>query len=72
MKSTNPEGRLALGVILLVALFASSERAAAADLKTINLEENYVVDGQSVALTQNLGEVVIKLDPASAEPVGEI
>jgi len=53
-------------------LYASSVPAPAADLKTINPVESYVVDGQSLSLRQNLGEAVIKLDPASAEPVGEI
>jgi len=44
----------------------------AADLKTINFEENYVVDGQSISLRQKLGEVVIKIDAASADTVTEI
>ena len=72
MKPTYPKARLALGAILLVPLYASSVPAPAADLKTINPVESYVVDGQSLSLRQNLGEAVIKLDPASAEPVGEI
>ncbi len=72
MKSTYPKARLALGATLLVLLYASSVRAPAADLKTINIEESYVVSGQPVTLRQNLGELVIKLDPASAETVTEI
>jgi len=72
MKSTYPKARLALGATLLVLLYASSVRAPAADLKTINIEESYLVSGQPVTLRQNLGELVIKLDPASAETVTEI
>jgi hypothetical protein len=72
MKPTYPKARVASGAILLVALCASSVRAQPADLKTINIEQSYVVSGQPVNLRQNLGEVVIKLDPASAETVTEI
>jgi len=72
MNPAYPKTRPALGALLLVALFASSVRAPAADLKTIDIQESYVVDGKSIALTQNLGEVVIKLDAASAETVTEI
>ena len=72
MKPTYPKARVALGGILLVTLCASSMRAPAADLKTINIEESYLVSAQPVTLRQNLGEVVIKLDPAWAESVTEI
>ena len=72
MKPTYPKARVALRAILVVTLCVSSVRAPAADLKTINVEESYVVEGKSVALTQNLAEVVIKLGAASAETVTEI
>jgi hypothetical protein len=46
--------------------------ALAADLKTINFEESYVVDGEQIVFKQNPGEVAVKLDPASAQSVTEI
>src|SRR6266542_5047445 len=72
MKPTYPKGRLALGAILLVSFCATSVRVQGADLKTIDVEESYVVDGQPVSLRQNLGETVIKLDAASANTVTEL
>ncbi len=72
MKPTYPKGRLALGAILLVSFCATSVRVQGADLKTINVEESYVVDSQPVSLRQNLGEAVVKLEAASADMVTEI
>jgi hypothetical protein len=42
--------------------------AGASDLKTFTPEENYVVEGLSIVLTQKLGEVTVKLGSAVNDP----
>ena len=50
--------KTALGAILVTAVSVSNiNMYTEQDLKTINLEESYLVDGLPVALTKNLGEV---------------
>ena len=57
-----------LVIILIIAascaLAYQGRAAVAQDLKTFNATESYLADGQSITLTQKLGQVIIQFDPA--------
>ena len=52
-------------IIAAICVLAFQDRAAAAqDLKTFNASESYLADGQTLTVTQKLGQAVIQFDPA--------
>ena len=64
----NPRREVEWGIVIIAVTCACVfQLRAAHDLKSFNQSESYLADGQTLMLTQKLGEAVIQFDPAATQ-----